>query len=63
MPTLGSIFVLHKELIKPKLASYMVIRVAITQSLSISECTKQAGVEPCWTDVHANTDEFGIHYS
>ena len=63
MPTLGLIFVLHKELIKLKLASYMLIRIAVTQSLSIAECTKQAGVEPHCTDVHANTGEFGIHYS
>jgi len=62
MPTLRSIFVLHKELIKLKLASYTVIRVAITQSLSIAECTKQAGAEPHCTHVHANTGEFG-HYS
>jgi len=38
--------------------SYMVVRVAITQSLSITEYTKQAGVKPCCTDVHANTGEF-----
>jgi len=30
MPTLRSIFVLHNELIKLKLGSYMVIRIAIT---------------------------------